>query len=81
MTGKKEFVPHDDLFSGWSFIKGDNQVFGIKYNVKKLFKVLDDKGEHSILEDGQKSYWIEGSVLITSFTDEEYNKLARKQSQ
>lgn len=73
-----KFMPHTDLFSGWTFVSvnENDEVLGIKYVVLEVGGVLDkDKRQALNAQTGKNEYYIEGHIIVKVFTKDQYNKI------
>lgn len=76
---KKEFIPHQDLFSTWNFVKLDTgEILGIRHMVTKCYSILDDNGMQRINQFAEKEFYLEGQVLVKAFSKEEYERTQKQ---
>ena len=75
-----KFVPHVDLYGGWTFISipEDDVVLGIKNVVVKTFKICNNDGTQQTAPTGEKIYSVETQTLVRIFKPDEYQQIMRQ---
>jgi hypothetical protein len=77
-----KFVPHIDLYSGWTFVSipDDNIVLGLKNVVLKTLRVCNKDGSQQVAPNGEKIYSMESQTIVKIFTNEEYQQMMKQSS-
>lgn len=75
-----KFVPHVDLYSGWTFISipEDDVVLGMKNVIVKTYKVCNKDGTQQIAPNGEKIYSVETQTILKFFKPEEYQQIMKQ---
>lgn len=77
-----KFLPHTDLYSGWTFVKinENGDVLGIKYAVLEVGCSLDQEGKMMKLHDASFNYLINGQVIVKVFSYDKYQAIMKSMS-
>ena len=75
-----KFVPHVDLYSGWTFIsiQEDDTVIGIKTVVIKTNRICNKDGSQQVAPNGEKIYGVETNMILKIFKPEEYQQIMKQ---